>query len=280
MRTRRSVRLAPPNATAVLAVLIAAHLLAFVFGAGTEASAFQDEEGGLPEAGQPAETMPGDSEAPSLEAPSGDPSAPRMLDRGVFRPELKEGLEGAAPPNESAQDLIGLSPFDFPLPSPADRPKVLGELYVQLSKAKDAETAAPVMAIIEKLWRATGCATVDLLLSRAVRFTKEADLELAREILDATVVIAPDEAEAWYLRAKVHYLQREYELALADLRRALNRDAQHYRALEDLGLVFEALGIKKEALEAYRKALQVNPFLEDANEAVQFLSREVGARNL
>jgi len=277
MRTRRSVRLAPPNATAVL---IAAHLLAVIYGVGTEASAFQDEEGARPEAGEPAEMMPGEAEAPSLEIPSAGPNAPRLLDRGVFRPELKEGLEGAGVPESPGQDQTGLSPFDFPLPSPADRPKVLGELYVQLGKAKDAETAAPVMAIIEKLWRATGSATVDLLLSRAVRFTKEADLELAREILDATVVIAPDEAEAWYLRAKVHYLQREYELALADLRRALNRDPQHYRALEDLGLVFEALGIKKEALEAYRKALQVNPFLEDANEAVQFLSREVGARNL
>jgi Tfp pilus assembly protein PilF len=73
----------------------------------------------------------------------------------------------------------------------------------------------------------------------------------------------------------VHYLQRKYELALADLRRALNRDPQHYRALADLGLVFEALGTKTEALDAYRKALQVNPFLDDARQAVEFLSREI-----
>ena len=109
---------------------------------------------------------------------------------------------------------------------------------------------------------------------------KQADLALALEILDATVAIAPEEAEAWYLRAKVHYLQRRYELALADLRRALDRDPKHYRALDDLGLVLEALGTKKEALEAYRHALQVNPFLEDARQAVEFLSREVGDRDI
>ncbi len=276
MRTCRSVRLAPPNA---IAVLIAAHLLAIVI-AGSEASAFQDEDGARPEAGEPAATMPGGAEGPSLEIPSAEPNAPRTLDRGMFRPELREGLEGAAPSDESAQDQAGLPPFDFPLPSSEDRPKVLGELYGQLGEAKDAESAAPVMAIIERLWRTTGSATVDLLLSRAVRFTEEKDLDVAREVLDATVAIAPDQAEAWYLRAKVRYLQREYDLALDDLRRALNRDEKHYRALEDLGLVFEALGVKKEALEAYRKALEVNPFLEGANEAVRFLSREVGSRNL
>jgi Flp pilus assembly protein TadD len=90
------------------------------------------------------------------------------------------------------------------------------------------------------------------------------------------VDMAPDEAEAWYLRAKVHYRQSQYALAVADLKRALERDPKHYRALEDLGLVLDTLGTKKEALEAYRKALAINPFLIDAHQAVEFLSREVG----
>jgi hypothetical protein len=40
--------------------------------------------------------------------------------------------------------------------------------------------------------------------------------------------------------------------------------------------VLDTLGTKKEALEAYRKALEINPFLGDAHQAVEFLSREVG----
>jgi tetratricopeptide (TPR) repeat protein len=226
---------------------------------------------------EPAEMAPDGAEPPSPETPSLDDAIKRSLDRSIFRPDLKPGSEDAAPPHsaeESKQDRLGLPSEDLP-PSPADRPKALGELYVQLGKAKDAESAAPLMQAIENLWRATGSPTVDLLIGRAMRFTKEADLDLALAILDSTVAIAPEEAEGWYLRARVHYLQREYELALADLRRALNRDPQHYRALADLGLVFEALGTKTEALEAYRKALQVNPFLDDARQAVEFLSREI-----
>jgi len=280
MRTYRSVRLAPPNATAVL---VAACLFAIGFVAGTDASAFEDEEWAPSEAGAPAEIAPGGTELPNLEVPPADQTAPRKLDRGMFRPELREDLEGGTPlhsPGDNDQDQIVLSPFDVPLPSPEDKPKVLGELYVKLGEAKDAGSAQQIMVIIERLWRATGSDTVDLLLNRAARFTKEPDLDLAGEILDATVAIAPDEAEAWYLRAKVHYLKAEYQLALDDLKRAIDRDAKHYRALEDLGLVFEALGTKKDALEAYRKALEVNPFLDNATEAVRFLSREVGSREL
>ena len=228
----------------------------------------------------PEQIAPDDAEAPSED----EMIEPKVLDRSFMRPELKSGGEGAPPPQsteESKQDKLGPpAEPDLPLPAPVDRPKALDKLYEQLGKTHDAETAAPIAQAIENLWRTTGSATVDLLMSRAERFTKESDLDLALEILDATADMAPDEAEVWYLRAKVHYQQRRYELALADLKRALERDPRHYRALEDLGLVLEALGTKKEALEAYRQALKINPFLGDAHQAVEFLSREVGDRDI
>ena len=136
------------------------------------------------------------------------------------------------------------------------------------------------MEAIEGLWRASGSDTVDLLMSRAERFVKESDLDLALKILDATIDIAPDDAEAWRRRATVHYLQKDYELALADLRHALDLDPKHYKAINDLGIVLEAMGSKKEALEAYRKALAVNPFLEQARQAVEELSRAVEGQDI
>jgi tetratricopeptide (TPR) repeat protein len=227
---------------------------------------------------QPAEAAPGDDELED------DAIEPKVLDRSFMRPELKSGDEDAPPPQsaeESKQDKLGPpAEAELPLPSPVERPKMLGELYEQLGKAHDFEEAVPIAQAIENLWRATGSPTVDLLMSRAARFTKESDLDLALEILNATADMAPDEAEVWYLRANVHYRQKQYELALADLRRALERDPKHYRALEDLGLVLEALGTKTEALEAYRQALKINPFLGNAHQAVEFLSREVGGRNI
>ena len=280
MRTAPRVRLSPQSAPALFfaALLFAATFLS------PPAASFESETGAPPDIEEPADVAPDGAEGPSGETqPSDDLLQPRELDRGVFRPDLKPGSEGAAEPQpaeESKEDRLGAAPDDLPPPTPADKPKVLGELYVQLAKAKDAEAAAPIMTNIETLWRVTGSATIDLLIGRAERFTKEKDLDLALQILDATVAMAPEEAEAWYLRAKVYYAQGNYDLALADLKRALDRDPRHYRALEGLGLVYDASGRKPDALEAYRQALAVNPFLKDADLAVKFLEKEVGARNL
>ena len=235
----------------------------------------------------PAETAPDVFEAPAEDDvidPDAGPAQPKMLDRSFMRPDLKQGGEGGPAPQsveESKQDKLDPSAeAELPLPTPVERPKMLGELYEQLGKIQDAKEAAPIAQAIETLWLTTGSPTIDLLMSRAVRFTKDSDLDLALQILDATADLAPEEAEVWYLRAKVHYRQQHYALALADLKRAIERDPKHYRALEDLGLVYEALGTKKDALEAYRKALAINPYLPDADQAVQFLSREVGGRDI
>ena len=299
MRTSRSVRLTLPNAKAFF---FAALLSAALFLPGTTARAGEEPAQDPSDVEEPAQIAPDDAEAPaskgeSPEQPSADapssakPSAgvngPSVLDRSLFRPDLKPGNDDSAPAptgqegkDENSEVPSGAPSAALSAPSPADRSKVLGELYTQLSKAKDAAAAAPITTNIEALWRATGSPTVDLLISRAERFITGSDFGLSLEILDATVGMAPEDAEVWYLRARVHYLRSEYDLALADLKQALDRDPQHYKALEDLGRVYEALGSKKEALDAYRKALLANPFLQDANQGVQFLSREIGSRNL
>ena len=281
MRTADCVRFDHLSAPTVL---VAALLFSASFCFPPRAAAFEGDVEAPSDVEQPAEVAPDESDAPSPETQPGDiPAKPRELNRGVFRPDLQPGSEGASEPvspKQNGGEGLAAQPDDFPLPGPAEKPRVLGELYVQLAKAKDAEEAAPIITNIETLWRATGSPTVDLLIGRAERFTNDKDLGLALEILDATVALAPEEAEAWYLRAKVQYAESKYDLALADLNRALERDPKHYRALEQLGEAYDALGKKPEALEAYRKAIAINPFLSDAGEAVRFLVKEIDARNL
>ncbi|HEY6670648.1 MAG TPA: tetratricopeptide repeat protein [Methyloceanibacter sp.] len=201
----------------------------------------------------------------------------------TVKPDAKKGGNKAAPPHsaeESKEDKLDLSTDDLPLSDPVEKPKMLAKLYDQLGAAHDAHDAAPIAQTIEQLWLLSGSDTVDLLMARADRFVKESDLDLALKILDATIDIAPDNAEAWHRRATVHYMQKDYELALADLRHALDIDPKHYKAINDLGVVLEALGVKKEALQAYRKALEINPFLDDARQSVEFLKREVEGQDI
>jgi tetratricopeptide (TPR) repeat protein len=265
-------------------VLVAVLLFSASFCFPPFAAAFEGDVEAPSDIEQPAEVAPDENEAPFPETQPGDIlTRPRELNRGVFRPDLQPGNEGGREPGSASEgggEGLAAQPDDFPLPGPAEKPRVLGELYVRLAKAKDAEEAAPIVTNIEALWRVTGSPTVDLLIGRAERFTKDKDLDLALEILDATVAMAPEEAEAWYLRAKVQYAESKYDLAVADLNRALERDPKHFRALEQLGLAYDALGKKPEALAAYRKALAINPFLADADQAAKFLEKEIGARNL
>jgi Flp pilus assembly protein TadD len=157
-----------------------------------------------------------------------------------------------------------------------------GKYVVVFRKQADGswKVAEPIMTAIKELWAVSGSDTVDLLMSRAAQFANAAEIDLSLAILDAVVDIAPNEAEVWYLRAKVNVLQGKPERALTDLRRALELDAKHYRAITDLGLVLEQLGAKKEALDAYRRALAVNPFLEDAQSGVDALKREVEGQDI
>lgn len=200
----------------------------------------------------------------------------------LLRPDIKEGQDGSQPPysaEERKEDKLDPELGDAPLKS-IERPQLLAELYERLGTSRNAQDAQPIMTAIEELWRLSGSDTVDLLLARAERFIEEEDLDLALKILDAATDIAPEDAEVWHQRALVHLLKQEDERALTDLRRTLNIDPKHYRALNQLARMLEALGAKKEALKTYREALKVNPFLDDARRAVVTLTREVEGQEL
>jgi tetratricopeptide (TPR) repeat protein len=276
MRAGPGVWLKPCGATAVLLALLIVSIAAFA----TTAQALDDEIGGPADIEQPVDVAPDGAEMrledELIEPPDFDPDA-------LMRPDVKQGGEDGPPPQsaeESKQDKLGPSFDELPLPALVDKPKMLAGLYEQLGKARDAEAAQPIIEAIETLWRISGSDTVDLLMHRAERFAKADDLDLALNIMDATVDIAPDQAEAWHLRAKVHYLKKNYELALADLRRVLNRDPKHYAAMNDLGVALEAIGAKKQALETYRKAIAINPFLGETKEAIEELRREVEGQDI
>ncbi|MGH6865775.1 MAG: hypothetical protein ACREDO_06345 [Methyloceanibacter sp.] len=201
----------------------------------------------------------------------------------MLRPDTKPYGEEADPPQsaqEKKENKLDRQLGQQKPGEPIDRPKLLAQLYEQLKAANDASTAEPIVEAIEEVWAMSGSDTVDLLMSRADQFAKDADLDLSLSILDAATEIAPKEPEIWHRRAMVHMLRSEYERALSDLRRTLNLDPKRYKAINDLALVLEQIGAKKEALAAYRKALEINPFLDDARQAVEQLSRDVEGQDI
>src|SRR5215472_16544645 len=169
--------------------------------------------------------------------------------------------EGGLPPQaEPAQPAA--PPAKLPRPQRGDRTQNLDFLFGALKAAPDAETAKAIEERIWALWFVSGSDTADLLMTRVKAAVEAKELELAIELLDAIIEIKPDYVEAWNRRATIYFIKKDYGRALADIRQALAREPRHFGALSGLGLIMQELGEDKRALEVFRRALAVNPFLE------------------
>jgi tetratricopeptide (TPR) repeat protein len=163
---------------------------------------------------------------------------------------------------------------------PADRTKGLDFLFGALKAAPDEDSAKAVEARIWAIWLQTPSDTAALLMMRAKAATDAQQPELAIKLLDAVIKLRPDYVEAWNRRATLYYLQNDYARSLADLEQVLTREPRHFAALAGLGMIMEDLGDDKHALEAFRKALAINPHLEKVPELVKQLSEKVEGRDI
>jgi tetratricopeptide (TPR) repeat protein len=241
-----------------------------------EATHLAQAETDLPPFDAPVE----ESEEPGLdlEFAPGDEIGPR--DEVVPQPGAGTGEPKPHSAEETKQDRLGGSKAETPPPQPVDRATLLAQLYEKLPAAKDPNAARNIMTTIEQVWRTSESDTANLLMSRAERLIQDNDPELAAKILDATIDVAPDIAEPYYMRARMAFEKRSWAGAIPDLKRVIERDAKHYKALNDLGIAQFEIGQRKEALATFRKAVAVNPFLDQAKREVELLEREVEGQEL
>jgi tetratricopeptide (TPR) repeat protein len=164
--------------------------------------------------------------------------------------------------------------------TPAEREKTLSDLYALLATADDEETAKAITDAIERVWLHSGSATIDVLMERSIKAMSQKNVDLALKLLDSVVDLAPDFTEAWNRRAFVHFVRKDTERALGDLRRALALDPNHFKALDGLAQILREIGQKKPALKAFRQLLDIHPYWAGAKEAVDELEREVDGQGI
>ena len=157
---------------------------------------------------------------------------------------------------------------------------VVDSLLKRLKAAEDAETAAILEEAVLQAWIDSGSDTIDLLMKRTLVAMQDGDLPLALDFLNAIVGLAPSYAEGWNKRATVLYLLDDYNHSLQDVHCTLALEPRHFGALSGLGMIMMDIGNKQGALEAFRRALAVNPFLTNAKRAVDRLALEVEGREI
>jgi tetratricopeptide (TPR) repeat protein len=199
---------------------------------------------------------------------------------------------GAQQPSQSVPNLQpkDLQPKKLPAP-PKDLPKDLPRagndkmrnlefLFGALKVAPDDISARHVEARIWAVWSATSSDSVALLMSRVKTALDGQNYDVALKLLDAVIALRPDYIEGWNRRATVYYLKNDYARSLDDIQQVLAREPRHFGALAGLGMIMQEYGDEKRALDAYRRALAVDPRLEKIPDLVKSLTEKVEGRDI
>ena len=153
----------------------------------------------------------------------------------------------------------------------------LDELFAELADAEDPFRIDELQVEIQRIWLDPGSASIELLMDRARQAMDEEDYDTALIHLDDVVELAPSYAEGWNRRAT---LLGAGATAVLSLERTVALEPRHYGAWSGLGRIFMDIGNEKSAVDAFERALAVNPHLEEIQSIVERLKPSVGGREI
>ena len=167
-------------------------------------------------------------------------------------------------------------------PALADQrnPKLAALFEKLMNKELPPAEARETEAHIWTLWQASGSDTTDLLLERVDGLLREDEAASAIDLLNEVFNISPDYAEGWNKRATAHFIQDDYRAALNDVERTLRLEPRHFGAWSGLGTILLSMGEDARALQAYNRALQINPHLADIAREAKRLELSVRGRGI
>ena len=163
---------------------------------------------------------------------------------------------------------------------PPKPPETEEQLLAKLAKAGDQRGARAIERELKARWSHSGSPSADLLLKRADQAVEAQDFDTAREIAQKLTDIAPNFAEAWHRRATLATHKDDYEDALASLRRTLALQPKNFEALAELGEILEEYNDKPHALDAYRQAKTLDPFIDGIADRIRELSKAVEGQGI
>lgn len=149
----------------------------------------------------------------------------------------------------------------------------MDRLFAALRDAPDAAGAALVEQRIRQLWAEAASPAATLLLRRGVRNLSARETDEALQDFDAAIVLSPEAAEAWHLRAQAYAAGGDSAAAARDLQEALRREPRHFGALMTLSTIQEERGDFAGALRSLEAALALYPKLPGGEQRQRDLRR-------
>jgi len=147
-----------------------------------------------------------------------------------------------------------------PLP---DQTVEKNRLHAELLASDNQASGQIIGGRLWQIWTKAPDSTAQEMLDRGVERLRVADYDRAESHFSDLITYCPDYAEGWNQRAYAHFLRQQYDESLDDLAETLAREPRHFGALAGRALVLMNMGRTKLGQNALRKALKVNPWLNE-----------------
>lgn len=141
----------------------------------------------------------------------------------------------------------------------------------------DAATVDLAENALWSIWLRATSADIHKRLCAAIRLAEQDCCDSALMEMDAVIRACPMFAEAYNQRAIARFLKSDYSGAVADYQQAISLNPIHFGAMAGLGHCFAALGRHKDALNAYRRVLEVHPRMDGIRVAISQVKQMVGS---
>jgi len=128
---------------------------------------------------------------------------------------------------------------------------------------------------IRELWCRVGTRQQRQMLQIVVQFNESNRYEEAINLATELIHESPWIAEAWCQRGMAHYHRGQYDAAVRDCHQALEINPYHFTAAAGMGQCYLLQDNPVAALEAFRRALRLNPGLEEVRAQVVRLQRSL-----
>jgi tetratricopeptide (TPR) repeat protein len=128
---------------------------------------------------------------------------------------------------------------------------------------------------IRELWRRVGGREQRDTLRQDVAHNAERRHPEAARLATDLIHNSPWIAEAWCQRGMAHYHLGQYDAAIRDCHQALEINPYHFTAAAGMGQCYLLQDNPVAALEAFRRALRLNPGLEEVRAQVVRLQRSM-----
>lgn len=153
----------------------------------------------------------------------------------------------------------------------------MDDVPVLLAALWDAEELIRGMAELSVwgIWMRTDDSVVDPLFQTGMMLIAQDDPEAGIEKLNQVIELKPDFAEAWNRRGDASAALGDEDRALADYERAIALNPYQFGAMESCAGIWMSRSNYRKAAEYFRRALDLNPNLPEAAEALHSLEEKL-----